>query len=167
MMTSARRGFTLLETVLYIALATIILYAAAQLYTVIVTTQAKNRAMADVTLAAEDALLRITQTVRDAESVSEPASGQTGDMLTLEMRESAEFETEEFVLENGVIYMQDGSQPRVAITPVNVYVSDLQVADLSVTGQHSLQISFTATSNATDRTELGYTDTFYATATIR
>jgi type II secretory pathway pseudopilin PulG len=167
MITSSKKGFTLLETILYVTLATVVLYAAAQLYMVIIVTQEKNHAMADVTLASENALVHITQTIRDSRNVTTPNAGFASDEMSLEMRDGAPYPTEEFSLVDGVIMMQDGSQPPVAITPSNIVVSNLQFSNMSTVQPYSVQVSFTATSNSSDRADLTYSDTFYATATTR
>lgn len=164
---SSKKGFTLIETILYVALATVILYGISSLYAVMIVMHAKHRAMTDVSLASEHALLLITQTIRDARTVTAPEIGQASTELSLEMHDGAPYPTETISILEGVIMMQDGSQPPIPLTPSNIVVSELQFTNMSTAPPHSIRVSFTASSNSGDRADLAYSDTFYATATTR
>ncbi len=157
----------MIETILYVALATVILYVIASLYMAMLTVQAKNQSATNVTLASEEALNHILQTIRDAQSVVAPEVGQESTEISLEMHDGALYPTETISLLDGVLMMQDGSQPPIALTPSSIVVSELMFSNLSTQSPHSIRVTFTAASNAGGRPDLAYSNTFYATATTR
>lgn len=164
-----RRGFTLLEIVLYLSVAAAVLYAASLLYSTAALSEVRNHARVEVEESAGHTLRTLTQAIRNAESVTTPASLASGESLVLVMSEAAENPTT-ITLVGGVVLLQEGSGSPVPLSSSEeVEVGELQFSNRSETSvSDSIQIEFSMSYRSlSDRSEFEYAETYYGTATTR
>lgn len=76
-------GFTLLELLLYTSIVGGLLMAITGFFGVVLEARIKNQSIVEVEQQGVAAMERITQTVRNATSITSPATGATGSSLTL------------------------------------------------------------------------------------
>ena len=159
------KGFTLIELILYVALMGIVLYTASLLYTLFLAEDARDYARAEVEQSSQHALLYMTQTIRNAPSVTTPAAGSNAAALQLTVDDESKSPTV-FSLSQGSIVVAEGGSPAVALLPSSVVVDSLEFENRGSEG--SLYIEFSAHyRNDSERPEFDYEQTFYASATIR
>ena len=159
---------TLLEVLLYIALATVLLYVGTSLYFLSVTTHAKVHAVLEVEHNATWVLLRVRQTIHDANEVVTPSVGESGGTLVLTMLDESRSPTT-ITLVEGRLMFGEGASPPVPLSAEGVVVASLLFHNLSVgttteSVETQLQMSY---KNEGGRNELQFSDTYYATANTR
>ena len=164
----SNRGFTLLEMILFTAISVLILTAVATLYGAILTNDAGNNARARVDDSVAHALRLMTDAIRHAEAVVEPAEQSGGGEMILTM-EDAGLDPTTFTLVDGVITMQEGENESMSITPEDIRVSSLWFESLS---ENSLSDSVRIRIDAeyiseSARVETQFANTYYAGATTR
>lgn len=79
------KGFTLIELLLYMAIVTVLLTAVSLFLGTALSSRIKNQTIAEVDQQGSAILEQITQTIREADSVTAPATGASGGVLTLAM----------------------------------------------------------------------------------
>lgn len=158
-----QRGFTLLELLLYIGTVAIVLLIIAQLLFTILQSRVKNQTIAEVEQQGLQVMQIITQTIRNADSVGEPAVGISSNELELVMTNPAVNPTI-FDLNVGSIRIKESAGSFVALTSSRVTASALNFQNLS----NSIKIQFTLTHiNPGSRNEYDYSKVFYGTANVR
>ncbi len=164
-----RGGFSLLESLLAIASASIILLAAVTFVLIYADMQTKQRVAADADQEGAAAARIITQTIRNARAITMPSAGTSGSSLSLEMSDASATPTT-FSLDNGALRITEGVQTAQPITSSRVRVSDLAFTNLSGPDTPGvIRISFVIRSVNPD-TLFEYEDsvrTFTASASLR
>lgn len=143
-------GFTLLETVIYIAIMGAVLTSAA----VVTNTVFDNRARIEGRLLVRDhaafAIRRMRSHVQQAADVTTPALGQPTSTLVLVMND-ASLNPTTVTLQNGSVMMQRGAGAMLPLTSQEVRVTSLLFTRLSGTPP-SLQVQISAQTRATTST---------------
>ncbi len=163
------RGFTLLELLLYIAVSSVVLGVVASFYSTLITARIKHQTITEVEQQGEQALRLITQALRNAESITSPGGGSSGDTLVLDMYDSVDDPTT-FDLSSGSMRACRGSGcTATAITGSTVTVSGVTFQNLSRASTPGVvRITFTLNRSTTSgRNEYDYSKTFYASASLR
>lgn len=163
-----RPGFTLIEVLLYVATTSILLVSVSLTHYVTLRSRMKNEVVMEVDAVGRLALERVASTIRNANSITSPALGETQSSLTLAMPESAKNPTV-FSLVNGVLQVQEGTQAAVTLTPARTTVGALTFANLGRPGTEGIvRIQFSVSYNAnSSRNEYQYSKSFTASAAIR
>jgi hypothetical protein len=153
---------------LYVALASIILYTIATLYGVVLVNDQRNTTRVSVDQSSAHALRLITDAIRRADFVEEPAHQSLGGELILHMADS-ELEPTRFFLDSDSIVMQEGAHDPIAITSFNTIVSGLSFENLSESDESdSVRVQFEALFRVqVERPETEFNQTYYASATTR
>jgi type II secretory pathway pseudopilin PulG len=161
-------GYTLVELLLYIAIIGILLGALSAFFGTVVTSRAKNQTIAEVNQQGEFALQTIARTVRNADSITLPATAGTGSTLTLAVTPAASSPTI-FTLTSGAVTMQEGVAAAIPLTGGKVTVTAFTVKNLSRASTPGVvQISITMNRvNAQGTNEYDYPRTFTTTAAVR
>ncbi len=124
-----RKGFTLLETIIAIALSAGVLTTAAMLFHSTLSTEARVRGHQRLT----DATFLVEQTILDrlisANGISVPASGSS-ETLTFSTTDSATNPTI-FSLSNGILTIQEGSSASEPLTPSTVTMTDFTITRIT------------------------------------
>lgn len=166
---ASHKGFTLIELMLYVSVASILLLAASVLLSVMLAARIKGAVIAEVEQEGTYVAQIIAQTARNSTSITSPSAGATGSSLTLVVPTGALSPTV-FDLSAGALRITEGATAAVPLTNVSrVTVSGLTVQNLSRSGtKGTVTAQYTVTSvNPSGRNEYDYSKTFYVTATLR
>lgn len=138
-----KSGFSLIETLLYIALAGGILFVVAMFSITMLESRVKMQAIATVDQEGNHAMMIMTQTIRNAISINSPATSTDSAVLSLNTGVAGNDPTV-FQLSSGVITMTEGANPAVPLTSSIVTISNLQFRNLSkASTPGNVDISFT------------------------
>lgn len=163
------RGFTMIELLLYATLASVLLGSISGMYNTFSQARIKQQAINEVEQQGTQALQIITQTIRNAKTITTPAVGATGTSLVLADYVAGNNPTT-FDLAAGVLRVCQGvSCTPVTLTSPNVTVSAVSFKNLSQAsspGVITMQFVITYV-NPSGRNEYSYAKTFYATASKR
>lgn len=168
--TAFKKAFTLVETLLYIALVAIILLSLTTFMSAILATQSKTEAIFEVDQQSTLAVQRITEAIRNANSINAPAAGNSSSTLSLSSEALGENPTV-FSLNSNKIYITLGLNSPVELTTDNVIITNLTFKNMTPVGTpdaQSIKFSFTASYNSTaGGSENNYTQVFHGAATVR
>lgn len=162
------RGFTLIEMLLYIALASILLVVATMFTALILEARIKNQTIAEVEQQGQYIARLITQTIRNAEEVTTPGVGSNSTSLVLDVVAASNDPTT-FSLSSGVVRIQEGGSTAVPLSNDRVVVSNLVFYNYAGTNAPGIvRFSFTVThANPEGRNAYSFTKTFYGSAATR
>ena len=165
---SGQKGFTLIELVLYIALASIVLGALSSLYFSMTTARIKNTSITEVEEQGQQIMLAITQAVRNASSITSPAIGGTAASLSIQTYTSTANPTV-FSLSSGVFRVQEGAGAVTALHSTRVTVSNVEFRNVARSNTDGIiRVSFTVTyANPRNRIERQFIRSFVNSATVR
>lgn len=165
---TASRGFTLLELLLYVSLATIMLLATALFLSLLLESRVKNQTIAEVEQQGAQVMQTVTQTLRNATALTAPARGVSSSSLSLTTLTAANNPTV-FSLSGGVIHITKGAASTVPLTNSRIIASGLVFSNLSRLGTPGVvHVQFTLSAvNTTGRNEYNYRRTFYGDASLR
>ncbi len=124
-----RKGFTLLETIIAIALSASVLTTAAMLFHSTLSTEGRVRGhqrLADATFLVEQTM---SDRITSANGISEPASGSS-ETLTISTTDNATNPTT-FTVTNGALTIQEGSSASEPLTPNTVTVTDFTITRIT------------------------------------
>lgn len=124
-----RDGFSLLETIIYIALFMSIATGLLLFLQVGLSTETKTNGYTLVTEELQFILGRIDRRIQGATAITTPTAGTSGTSLVLTMASSTENPTR-FTLSNGILYMTRGSGAAIALSSVNVQITNLSFTHL-------------------------------------
>ena len=110
-----QKGFTLVELLLYIGIAAVILLVSSLFLTTFLEARVKNQTISEVEQQGLLAIKAMTQSIRNAESITSPTLGGSGSTLTLEFTDSG-LDPTVFSLSSGVLYITEGASSAVALT---------------------------------------------------
>ena len=161
-------GFTLIELLMYVVIVSTLLAALSGFFIMTAQARLKNQSIAEVDQQGALVIQAIAQSVRNANSISAPATGVTDSTLSLIVPTSSASPTI-FSLSSGVLQIKEGSGAVVSLTNNEVTASNFTIQNLSRSGGYgAVQISFTLTRvNGGNRNEFDYQKTFTTTASIR
>lgn len=161
-------GFTLIELMLYVGLASILLMSTSLFLSVLLTSRVKNQTIAEVEGQGIQVMQIITQTLRNADSVNLPLPGATLSSLNL-ITYTGSLNPTIFDLSSGVIRITEGAGAPVALTNTRVSVSSLTFQNLSrLNTPYTIRIQFTLSYiNSIGRNEYNYSKTFIGSASLR
>jgi len=163
-----RKGFTLLEILLYAGIAAVILSTASFFFILMLKSRVENQTAAEVEQQGIQMMQIITQTARNAQGINSPAAGASAGSLSLALADSAKNPTV-FDISASILRIKEGSDPVVVLNSPNVTVTNLTFTNLSRTGtKGTVRIQFTlAHINPGAREEYEYAKTFYGSASLR
>jgi len=165
------RAFSLLELLLYIALASVITLTASALLSSILQIREKSRAAIEVESQGVLLMQNLTQAIRNARDVTAPApqTSSAGGM-TLAMDEASANPTV-FEVTGASIGIKEGAvATAVPLLSQNTGIKDATVKNLAVDADHPDEIKITFTLyyiTQEKRGGFGYEKTFYGSASLR
>lgn len=163
-----RRGFTLLELVLSIALAGTILFAVVLFLGALLETRAQAQSLTEVEQQGLHAMEIITAVIRGAESVTAPGTGSAASALTLDVVDASKDPTV-IDLSGGALRITEGAGTSVVLTSSRVTASSLTFSNYSrasMLGTIRIQFTLTYASQNVGH-EYTYTRTFVGSASLR
>jgi len=161
------RGFTLLETLIYVAIFSLLVSGLISFMSLITTTRVKNQINLEINNQGDFIIRTMTSTLKQASLINSPTLGNTAGTLSLVQADLARNPTI-FSISNGTLYMTEGTNSPVALTNNKVTVSNLIFSNLSLAGTPgSLKIQLTLTSNIANINNIILSADFYGSATLR
>ncbi|MEI7513196.1 MAG: prepilin-type N-terminal cleavage/methylation domain-containing protein [bacterium] len=162
------KAFTLVETIVYIAIFSLFIIGATSFMGDISTARLHNQMVLEINDQGSKAMKTITQVLRNGSNVNSPTIGNTAYNLSVVTNVPATSPTV-FSLSSGAIYMQEGSGSPVALTNNKVVASNLVFSNFSRPDTPNIiKISFTLTStNATSSPSGQYSFTFNGSGALR
>lgn len=166
--TRAQRGFTLVELMLYVALAGTLLLAMTLFFGQSLQARVKSQTMAEVDQQSQAALEEITQAVQAATAFTVPTHWAQASSLSLVMPAGGPTPTV-FAVSGGTLQITEGVGAPVALTNSHVRITNFTVTDLSRSGTPGIvQISFdTDYVSSSPRQEYSYHKTFVTSVALR
>lgn len=164
----AQRGFTLVELMLYVALAGTLLLGMTLFFGQALQARVKNQSMAEVDSQGQAAMEAITQAVQSATSFTAPGHWAQASSLSLNVPTGGLSPTV-FGVSGGTLQMTEGAAAPVALTNSHVRITNFTATDLSRSGTAGIvQISFDAAYASTSaRQEFTYQKTFVTSVALR
>jgi len=161
-------GYTLIELLLYVAMLGILLSAVTYFFGTAADARIKNQTVNEVNEQGTFLLQSITQTVRNASSITAPTIGTSGSSLTLTVPTGSLSPTV-FSLSGTTMQIKEGTASAVPLTNSRVQVTSFTVTNLSRSGTKGIiRISFTLSHiNPSSRAEYDYSRTFITSAGLR
>lgn len=163
-----RKGFTLVELILYVSVSTLVTLAASGLIILIIQARVKSQTVAEVEQVGSQVMNLITQTARNSPQINSPLSGGTSSVLSLANQSSTKNPTI-FDVQSSTIRITEGASSPVPLTSSRLLASSLLFQNLSrANTSGTMRIQFTLTrENLGGRNEYDYVKNFYGSATIR
>jgi prepilin-type N-terminal cleavage/methylation domain-containing protein len=168
-LTSERpRGFTLIEVLIYIVLVGGLLLTTSAFFSMTIESRIKNQTIAEVNQQGASAMELITQTLRNADSITAPAAGATASSLTVAVPTGSLSPTI-VSLSGSALQIKEGAAAAVPLTGDDVQISSLTFKNLTRSGTFGVvQISFVVShTNQIGRNEYEYQKTFTTSVALR
>jgi Tfp pilus assembly protein PilW len=163
-----QKGFTLVELLLYVAVSSTLLLVTSLFLQTLLESRIKNQTITEVEQQGLQIIQAITQTLRNADSVSAPGQGTSAASLTLATYTPGLNPTV-FDLSGGTIRVKEGAAAAIPLTNARVTASSLLFSNLSRTGTPGVvRIQFTLSHvNPSGRNEYAYSRSFVVSASLR
>ena len=162
-----KKGFTLIEFLLYIGLAAVILVVMTMLLNGFLDSRFRSQSVAEVEQQGLAAIQEMIATVRVAEVINSPSSSNSSTTLSLKTSNASTTPTL-FFLNNGVLMIQEGASSSVALTNDLVDASSLNFKNLMVSNATgTIQINFRLDRANVGKSLYQYGDNFSASASLR
>ncbi len=164
-----KRGFTLVEFVIYVGIVALMITSLSSFLIMAVSARTKAEAVANVEEQGIAAMQRITQTIRNATSITAPSIGTSSATGATVVVPTGALSPTLFNLSSGVLQMKEGAGAYVDLTSSQVVVSGLTFYNVSrPSTSGSMKIQFTVSTPATSvAPHFTYSKTFNGTATLR
>ncbi len=164
--TKKQNGFSLIETIIYVAIFAIFVISMVSFYGTINSSRLKWQEGLEVNYQGTRAIRTITQTIRNAEIIDAPVISSSDDSLTVV---SVTSDVTTFHVSNGIIFITEDSKPPVALTNNKVNITNMAFSNYSKPNTPgNVRISFTMSSNHSSASlEEQYSVDFYDSASIR
>ncbi len=162
-----KKGFTLIEFLLYIALSSLMIIVLGGIGMHVLASRAKAHAQVELQYSAEFAMEELASLVAASELINDPAVGNEGESLTLSFAETALDPTIVYV-ENSRLYVQQGASDPVPLIDGSVFVAAHTFTNVTRTdGAGAVRLFLQLeTSGEGDRNAEFGSSTFYTTFSI-
>ncbi len=163
-----QQGFSLVELLLYTSISAIMLLTISLFFSMILESRIKNQTIAEVEQQGLQIMQIITQTARNAETITSPSQGTSASSLTLDVITASNDPTI-LDLSGGAIRIKEGAGAVIPLTNSRVTASNLLFQNLSRPNTPgTIRISFVLTHiNPENRNEYNFSKIFYASASLR
>lgn len=159
------KAATLLETLLYISIVSIILITISSLYYVLIETRLVNSVRFSVNQNAEYIQQIFASKIKESNNSLNPVKGSDSTNLII----STDNGNYEFFLQNEGIYIRQNTDEPLRLTSSNVRVTSLKFSNLGTAGaSDSIKAQFTIRfNNLSGRDQFNYQEEYYVTANSR
>lgn len=160
-------GYTLIELLLYVVIVGVLLTSVVSFFGMVTESRVKNQTIAEVDQQGTAVMDYITQTIRNASSISTPAAGAAAASLTLVVPTGGLSPTV-FSLSGTTLQVKEGAAAAIALTNGRVEISGLSFKNLTRSGTNGIvQVSFVLSHiNPSNQTTFNYQKTFTSSAEI-
>lgn len=166
--TRLQSGYTLIELLLYVSIVGSLLIALSMFFATAADARVKGQTISEVNQQGMAAMEYITETIRNADSITAPAAAGTAASLTLAVPTAALSPTI-FDLSGTVLEVKEGTAAYVPLTTSDLQVTSLTFKNLTRSGTAGVvQVSFTVNrTNPSNKNEYDYQKTFVTSAALR
>jgi type II secretory pathway pseudopilin PulG len=155
-----KKAFTLIEVILYLAIAGSMILAIAGFLTVALQARARYQAVSEVGQQGTFIMSVLAQNVRGALAINSPADGQQDSSLSLTVP-GAQDNPVVFAATNGTLTETVGSSAAYNLSSGQISVSNLEFSNLSPTGGPGLvRVSFTLAFSGLTNYQANFYDSF-------
>lgn len=163
-----QKGFTLIELLLYVSIVGSLLLAVSLFFATTVDSRIKSQSITEVDQQGTLAMDYITQTIRNASSISAPAAGTSASSLTLVVP-TAGLSPTIFNLSSTTLQVKEGTAAAIALTNDKVEITSLTFTNLTRSGTPGvIRVSLTLSRvNSSGRSSYNYQQTFISSAALR
>ncbi len=166
-MMNRMKGTSLVETIIALAIMAIVILCVVAMLSVSSTLQRHSRAVAEVESQSNYALGQITQSIRNASSITSPATSTMAAAITLASNVSTDNPTV-FALSSTTLTMAKNGGAALPLTTNTVSVTALTFQNVSTTTAHAVRVNMTMSYyNSTNNPALNYSNTYTTTVTLR
>lgn len=161
-------GYTLIELLLSVVILSVLLTSVVTFFGVATEARVKNQTVTEVNEQGTAAMDYITQTIRNATSISAPAAGgSVATSLTLVVPTGTLSPTI-FSLTGATLQVKEGTAAAIALTGNDIQISNLSFKNLTRPDTNGIvQVSFLASHvNPTNRSTFDYQKTFTSSAEV-
>lgn len=165
---NSQKGLTLLETLIYVVIFSMFVVTLSSFSGSINSARLRSQTMLEVNYQGSQIIHTVTQTVRNAVSISNPVISNSGDSLTLNTDDPATNPTI-FSLATGTLYIQEGLNEPIALTNNRVEINNLVFSNFSkASTPGTIKIRFNLkNADVYVKPEQQYNRDFYGSASIR
>jgi len=161
------RGFTLVETLIYVAIFSMLMGAIFSFIGTLHTSRTHNQLILEVNDQGSRITRVITSAIHNASAINSPNVSSTATILSLEMASSTINPTVFSVGGDGTLYITEGSQDAVPLTNNKVSISNLVFENYSKPVTPGIiKFSFLIGNMATTSSDL-YSNNFFGSGSIR
>ncbi len=160
---------TLVETLVAIAIMSLLMLAVTSLLVSTSKSEKRNRVLTEVEYQASAIMYEITQSVRNASAINSPATGATSTSLSLEMSGLPSQDPTIFSTSSQAIIVSRGGGGDEVLSGNNVEITNLEFKNISATdtkGAVRISLSIRGT-NPGNKPELEYSTNRITTVTLR
>lgn len=163
-----KKGFTLVETLLYVSIISVMLLVFSIFLFLILQSMIKYQTISEVDQQGIQVVQMMTQLIRNAKKINIPVQGATGATLSVDTVDAGKTPTV-FNSSGSNVQIKEGTGAIIPLTSSRVVVSGLSFSNLSKTNTPGIiKFQFTLNYvNLSGRNEYNYTKTFYGSAAIR
>lgn len=164
-----QQGFTLIETLVYLALVSGILLVATSFAWNIINSRTKAFSVQEVEQNGRFITQKISGAIKDANSIVFPLTGNTANSLDLEMNDGGT-ETISIDLNGDNLEWQQDAGPIISLNSNQVKITNMEFVNLSTVNNRSRNIKLLMTIehvNPANRTEWQYVEDFETTIELR
>ncbi|MBI4252913.1 type II secretion system protein [Candidatus Uhrbacteria bacterium] len=164
----AKRGFTLVELLLYVGILATLMLVTSLLLSAILQARVKSQTIAEVEQQGAQAMHVITQTLRNADGINSPGQGLGAASLSVNTYTLANNPTL-FDLSGGIVRITEGAGQATPLTNTRVTVSSLSFQNFSRSSTPgTIRIQFIVSAvNASGSNEYDFQKTFIGSASLR
>lgn len=164
----SNQGFTLIEVLLYLAIASVMLFAVSGFVVMSLQSRSEGMVATEVEQQGEKIMQTITKSIRESSTITSPTANNSSPSLTITTTIPATNPTV-YSLNSGILMITEGASPAVGLNGSRVTISGLTFINTSKpTTSGSIKIQFTASYNGNiSRREYNYSKVFYGTASLR
>lgn len=166
--TNQQSGFTLIELLLYVVIVGTLLGGVVSFFGTVTEARVKSQTVSEVDQQGTAAIDYISQTIRNASSISAPATGGVAAASLTLVVPTAALSPTIFSLSGTTLQVKEGAAAAIALTNSRVQVSNLSFKNLTRSGTSGIiQVSFTLSHvNPNNQNTFDYQKTFTTSAEL-
>ena len=162
------KAFSLIETLLYITLFSVVVVMIVGVYGLVIDVKAKDRVTFEVTSEGSRIMQIITQSLRNATLINSPPAGSNSAIVSVNVFNITNNPTM-FYLTGDNIVMKEGGLAEVILNSNRTKISGLKFTNLSRAGTNgTIKIEFTVTAVSTNpKAPFQFSQSFASDATLK
>ena len=164
--TTEKQGFTLIETIMYIAIIGVVMSGFIAFGLSVSASRGKTYVVQEVQSNARVALSIISRQIRQASDVSSPVESASSSELVLNMPGADPDIT--FNVVDGIIYLTEGVSDPIPLVSSKVLISNFQFTNLATAGdKDSIKIEFSIEFRNAVSIEYSFKENYHTAVTLR